>query len=93
VVAKVLKETTVFEDGLNLGNTSSESEEDTYETYELKENFGFDEILPEGESPRQKRYPAEPNPRMTLVFMAYEKKAGKKEEHLINVSSLAYKFA
>lgn len=48
IVAKVLQENTKQEEALNLGNTSSESEEETNETYELKENFGFEEILPEG---------------------------------------------
>lgn len=94
MVAKVIRENQVKNEGLNLSNDSSASEEDeTMETYELNDIFSREQIVPDGETPKARVREAVPNPRMTLVFMAYEKRAGPKEESLINVSHLAYKFA
>jgi hypothetical protein len=88
VVAKVLREIEAPQSKLNLDNSSSssEEEEDTRETYEIRDPFR-EELQP------KKQAMAIERPRLTLVFMAYEKRPDKKGENLINVSHLACKFA
>ena len=93
MVAKVVRDHAGHEDGLNLSDESSAREDETMETYDLQEVFQREQIWPDGDSPKVKVCTAVPNPRLTLVFMAYEKRAGPKEESLANVSHLAFKFA
>ena len=91
VVVKVLKETHEMNHKLNLSNSDSSSieEEETRSTYEIQDPY------------QEFSTHAKPNratetlksPRLTLVFMAYEKKPDKSGENLVNVSHLASKFA
>jgi hypothetical protein len=49
VVAKVIRDNQVKNEGLNLSNESSASEEDeTMETYELNDIFSREQIVPDG---------------------------------------------
>lgn len=91
VVAKVLRNEVQDTGKLNLDNSESSSsdEEQTRTTYEVRDPF-YEDCTPDAK-PITKE-PIE-DPKLTLVFMAFEKKPEKSGEHLLNVSHLASKFA
>ena len=76
-MARIIQEMIVKEENLNLDNESSanseESEEETQATYEYYDLLMQTEPVPDGFKPKAKCEPKLKNPKITLVFMAYEK--------------------